>query len=124
MTSFFLTLMRLFSAIWGGKEDPEFKALFKLLLIVLIIGVFFYTQVEGWSYIDAMYFAVITMSTIGYGDLTPETTFGKVFTMFYALVNVGIFVSLAAKIDAILLEKERQKTQKLADKIRHDEKET
>jgi len=44
--------------------------------------------------------------------------------MFYALVNVGIFVSLAAKIGAILLEKERQKTQKLADKIRHDEKET
>jgi len=80
--------------------------------------------VEGWSYIDAVYFAVITISTIGYGDLTLETTFGKVFTMFYALVNVGIFVSLAAKIDAILLEKERQKTQKLADKIRHDEKET
>jgi voltage-gated potassium channel len=124
MTSFFLTLMRLFSAIWRGKEDPELKALFLLLIVVLVSGVLFYTQVEGWSVIDAMYFAVITMSTIGYGDLSPETTFGKVFTMFYALLSVGIFVSLAAKIGSILLEKERQKTQKLAEKIRHDEKAT
>jgi voltage-gated potassium channel len=124
MTSFFMTLMRLFSAIWRGKEDPELRALFLLLLIVLVSGAAFYTQVEGWSVIDALYFSVITMATIGYGDLSPDTTFGKVFTMFYALVSVGIFVSLAAKIGAILLEKERQKTQKWADKISHDKKET
>lgn len=124
MTSFFLTLMRLFSAIWRGKEDPEFKALFKLMLLVLISGVFFYTQVEGRSVIDAMYFAVITMATIGYGDLAPETTLGKIFTMFFALVSVGIFVSLAAKIGAILLESEQQHARKLPDKMRHAEKAT
>jgi len=124
MTSFFMTLMRLFSAIWRGKEDAELRALLLLLLIVLVSGAAFYTQVEGWSVIDALYFSVITMATIGYGDLSPDTTFGKVFTMFYALVSVGIFVSLAAKIGAILLEKERQKTQKWADKISHDKKET
>jgi hypothetical protein len=103
---------------------PEFTALLKLLLIVLISGVAFYSQVEGWSYLDALYFSGITMATIGYGDLTPATTAGTVFTMFFALVSVGIFVSLAAKIGAILLEKERQKTRKWADKIRHDEKAT
>jgi len=112
--------MRLFSAIWRGKEDPEFKALFKLLLLVLISGVAFYSQVEGWSYIDALYFAVITMATIGYGDLTPATTAGKIFTMFYALVSVGVFVSLAAKIGVILLEKEKQHARKWSDKIRDD----
>ena len=124
MTSFFMTLVRFFSSILRGKEDPEFRALFKLLLLVLISGVIFYTEVEGWSYIDALYFSVITMATIGYGDLVPETTFGKVFTMFYALISVGIFVSLAAKIGAILMEKERQKTEKRADRKRHDEKDT
>ena len=123
MTSFFMTLIRLFSAIWRGKEDPEFKALFKLLLLVLISGVAFYSQVEGWSVIDALYFSVITMATIGYGDLSPETAAGKVFTMFFALVSVGVFVSLAAKIGAILLEKEKQHAWKWEDKIGHDEKE-
>jgi hypothetical protein len=78
MTSFFMTVMRLSSAIWRGKEDPELRALFLLLLILLIGGVAFYTKVDGWSYIDALYFSVITMATIGYGDLSPDTTFGKV----------------------------------------------
>jgi voltage-gated potassium channel len=124
MTSFFMTLMRLFSAIWRGRDDPEFKALFKLLLLVLISGVAFYTQVEGWSVIDALYFSVITMATIGYGDLSPVTTAGKIFTMLFALVSVGIFVSLAAKIGAILLAKEQQHARKWADKIKQDEKGT
>jgi voltage-gated potassium channel Kch len=111
-----MTLLRLLSAIWRGREDPEFKALFHLLLLVLISGVVFYTHVEGWSVVDALYFAVITMATIGYGDLSPETTTGKVFTMFYALVSVGIFVSLAAKIGAILLAKEQQHERQRADR--------
>jgi voltage-gated potassium channel len=64
------------------------------------------------------------MVTIGYGDLSPETTTGKIFTMFFALVSVGIFVSLAAKIGAILLAKEQQHARKWADKIKHDEKAT
>jgi len=64
------------------------------------------------------------MATIGYGDLSPETTTGKIFTMLFALVSVGIIVSLAAKIGAILLAKEQQHARKWAYKIRHDEKET
>ena len=116
MATFFLTLMRLFSAIWRGREDTELKALFQLLLLLLISGVAFYTYVEGWSFIDALYFSVITMATIGYGDLTPATTFGKVFTMFYALISVGVFVAVAAKIGAILLAKEEQQARRRADK--------
>lgn len=106
-------------------KDPEFRALFKLLLIMLASGVLFYTQVEHWSFIDALYFSVITMATIGYGDLAPTTTFSKIFTMFYALVSVGIFVALAAKIGSVLLEKRKQQADKRASrKGRQDEKET
>ena len=112
MPSFFLTLYRLLSAIWQGMKDPEFRALFQLLVIMLVGGVLFYTQVEHWSFIDALYFSVITMATIGYGDLAPTTTFSKVFTMFYALVGVGIFIGLATKIGAILLEKRKRQAGK------------
>lgn len=93
-------------------KDPEFRALFQLLVIMLVGGVLFYTQVEHWSFIDALYFSVITMATIGYGDLAPTTTFSKVFTMFYALVGVGIFIGLATKIGAILLEKRKRQAGK------------
>jgi hypothetical protein len=64
------------------------------------------------------------MATIGYGDLSPMTTTGKIFTMFFALVSVGIFVGLVEKIGAIVLAKERHHERKWAYKIRHDEKET
>ena len=116
MISFFVTLAKLFSAIWEGRKDPEFRVLFQFLLILLVAGVFFYTQAEGWSVIDALYFSVITMATIGYGDLAPHTTVGKVFTMFYALISVGVFVAVAAKIGAILLEKKQQQERQRADK--------
>ena len=44
-------------------------------------------------YIDCLYFSVITLTTIGYGDIAPETTGGKIFTMFYIVVGIGIILS-------------------------------
>jgi hypothetical protein len=47
--------------------------------------------VDGsWSTVESFYFAVVTMSTVGYGDLAPESTFGKLFTAVYILVGVLI----------------------------------
>lgn len=116
MASLLLALAGLISAIWRGKDDPEFKALLLLLLFLLVGAVIFYSQVEGWSVIDALYFSVITMATIGYGDLAPRTALGKVFTMFYALLSVGVFVAVAAKIGAILLEKEHRQVRRRAER--------
>ena len=115
MISFFLTLSRLFSALWHGRKDPEFKALFQLLLFLLASGVVFYARFEGWSILDALYFSVCTMATIGYGDLAPQTAIGKVFTIFYALLSVGVFVAVAAKLGAILLEKKQLRERAGAD---------
>ncbi len=47
---------------------------------------------EGWRYIDALYFAVVTMATVGYGDFAPTTAAGKVFTIGYLFIGIGMFV--------------------------------
>ena len=79
MTSFFINLWRLLVATRHGiKDDPEFRALLILLLTLLAGATYFYWQVEGWSVIDSLYFSIMTMSTIGYGDFVPTTTFSKV----------------------------------------------
>ena len=52
-----------------------------LLLVFLIIGTAFYHKFEGWRYLDALYFSSYTITTVGYGDITPKTDIGKIFTI-------------------------------------------
>ncbi|MEP2029973.1 MAG: potassium channel family protein [Paracoccaceae bacterium] len=63
-----------------------------------------YRSVEGWSWVDALYFSATTMSTVGLGDLSPQTDFGKLFTVIYIFVGVGVFVALFAQFARAMLK--------------------
>ena len=52
---------------------------------------------DQWSMLDCLYFSVVTVSTVGYGDLTPTTSLGRWFAIFYMLVGIGL-VGLALGI--------------------------
>ena len=43
------------------------------------------------------------MSTVGYGDFSPQTTFGKLFTVVYIFVGIGVFVLLLTQFGRALL---------------------
>ncbi len=80
--------------------------LFSSVILVLSIGTTFYHVVEKLSWVDAYYFSVSTLATVGFGDLSPHTAAGKIFTTFYILSGVGIltsFFSLVShrRLDAI-----------------------
>ena len=78
--------------------DVWIRSLLALTLSLITTGSIFFCLVEGWSLLDAIYFSVITLATVGYGDLVPKTVPGKIFTMVYVLCGVGIFVSTAAAL--------------------------
>ena len=61
-----------------------------IILLLLFAGTIFYHYVENWRCIDALYFSAATMTTVGYGDITPQTDFGKLFTIFYVFTGVGV----------------------------------
>ena len=61
--------------------------------------------VEGWSWLDAAYFSTVTIATVGFGDLHPVTTIGKLFVMLYIFVGVGIFVAIFAFLSNVDIEK-------------------
>lgn len=113
MTSFFINLWKLLVGLWYGiKEDEEFRALVFLLTTLLIGGTYFYWHVEGWSVIDSLYFSIMTMSTIGYGDLVPTTDISKLFTIIFAILSIGVFVAVVSKLVQITLQHKKKSRQK------------
>jgi hypothetical protein len=73
------------------------------MLVLLVTGTMFYVLHEGWSIVDALYFCVMTMSTVGYGDLTPTSSLSKIFTIVYSLITIGVFVGVASKLAHAML---------------------
>jgi voltage-gated potassium channel len=63
-----------------------------LLLFILVAGTLGYHFIEGWSLFDSLYMSVITLATVGYGEIHPLTTAGRVFTIFLILGGMGIIL--------------------------------
>ena len=119
MVSFLINIFKLLKAVFVGiKDDQEFRILLFLLVTMLIGSTLFYSGIEGWSKVDALYFSVMTMSTIGYGDLVPTTEYSKIFTIIFTFLSVGIFVSLNTKI--VLMTLNQKKEMLLKRKIKKD----
>lgn len=93
MPALFIFLLRLIRGIRDGLKEPQFRGLFWSVVIILLTGTWFYHAVEGWSWLDAFYFSVITLTTVGYGDFSPQTAVGKIFTVVYIILGLSILSS-------------------------------
>ena len=85
--------MTIFHAIASFFKDKEYRELFLTTLFIVGLGTVVYHFIEGWTWIDALYFSVVTLTTVGYGDLYPITDAGKLFTVGYIILGIGIFLS-------------------------------
>lgn len=85
--------MHFIRTIISFLSDPEYRELLFTTWIVLAAGSIGYHYIEGWGWLDSLYFSVITLTTIGYGDLAPKTDAGKLFTIVYIVIGLGIILS-------------------------------
>jgi hypothetical protein len=94
-------------------SDPDSRPALLYAVSALLVGMFVYHYLEGWSYLDAFYFCVITLATVGYGDLTPTTPAAKIFTVIYVFNGIAILLTLFDRIrvlrSARAQERRRQK---------------
>ena len=84
-----------------------------ILIILLSIGTIFFNQVEGWSYVDSFYFSTTTLTTIGFGDLTPTTNTSKMFTSFYAIFGIGAMLYILSTVIGTYWFRQRKRFDKL-----------
>jgi voltage-gated potassium channel len=99
-----LLVIGMFRATWALRHDRQFVSLALLSLVAIVSGTGFYSIVEGFRLVDAFYFSVVTLTTVGYGDLAPETDAGKLFTAVYALVGIGILLAFITTVAAKVAE--------------------
>ncbi|KAI2507751.1 ion channel [Fragilaria crotonensis] len=59
---------------------------------------------EKWSVIDSLYFATITFTSVGYGDITPDTEQGRLFTFFFGLYGIFILGFFAGIVGEKIVE--------------------
>lgn len=85
--------MKFISTILSFLRDKEYLKLLGLSLTVIGTGTVAYRFIEGWSWIDCVYFSVVTLTTVGYGDFAPVTTAGKLFTIFYIIIGIGLILN-------------------------------
>ena len=112
MISFLLKLRRFVQAVRGAWVEPTFRATLPLAFAILLSGTLFYRGVEGWGTLDALYFSVMTLTTVGQQELRLTSDFAKVFTMLYAIVGIGIIVALAGQLAEVLLRQGRERREK------------
>jgi voltage-gated potassium channel len=92
-----------------------------------VLGTFLIHYLErgypiGESYFNALYFTVITTATIGFGDLVPMTTAGKILTMCYAIFYVPLFLYVMTLLFQSHLDRLRRADERIEREVKVVEK--
>lgn len=109
-----IRLLRLQSLVGRLKRNTQIlihnlEYVLVIFLSTILIASFFMWQVEQsangaiQSFEDALWWSVITITTIGYGDVVPTTSAGKIIGAIFAIIGVLIFMTMTAKIASIFI---------------------
>lgn len=90
------------------QSDNKLLTAFLLIFILLGFGTLAYHNLEGWSYVDSLYFTAMTVTTVGYGDFVPTTNSSKLFTIFFSLAGISLALVVLVSIGGDYFRKERR----------------
>jgi voltage-gated potassium channel len=112
-----------FRSLVDGASDPDARPLYIAAIGLLSIGTVFYSLIEGWSALDALYFSVTTLTTVGLGDYTPQTGAGKVFTIVYVLAGVSVILAFVNAVLQRAAARQREDIERLHERASASERE-
>ncbi|CZT45840.1 related to potassium channel [Rhynchosporium secalis] len=118
---YFLVASLMLITVWGaskGHYDKEFQLTMSQstlmlqtisFLVYLLSGAAVFSHVEGWSFLDAVYWADFTLLTVGIGDLAPSTNMGRGLLFPFAIGGIIILGLVIGSIRSLVLERGKVK---------------
>ncbi|PFH62015.1 hypothetical protein XA68_15451 [Ophiocordyceps unilateralis] len=103
-----------FWGAWSNHYDKDFNLTNSqrtlmlqtiAVLAYLLIGALIFSKIEDWPYLDAVYWADVTLFTIGFGDFAPKTQLGRGLLIPYALVGIISVGLVISSISSLMLER-------------------
>ncbi|MGD9106293.1 MAG: potassium channel protein [Desulfobacterales bacterium] len=85
-------------------RTKQFVLHFFLFACLLVLGAAGYMVIEGWSFMDALYMTVITLATVGYGEVHEISPEGRLFTVILIFLGVGFFLYVVGNVIQFLVE--------------------
>jgi voltage-gated potassium channel len=98
------------------KDQSPFRKIYIVLILMMLAigaGVIGFMAIEHYTFIDALYMTIITVSTVGYGEVYPLSDMGKVFTMILIVTNLGLFTYAISTFTSFFLDGEFRQHLKL-----------
>ena len=102
-------LLHFFGELWFLVKQPKFRSILIWMIILVVSGTIFFSWIENWSILDSLYFSIVTLTTVGYGDFSPTTTAGKLFAIIYMIFGLSM---IAASISVLAMERQAMHLQK------------
>lgn len=95
-----------------------------LLAAVCCIGILGYMVIEGWAFLDSVFMTIITLTTVGFGEVRPLSPPGRVFTIFLLFIGVGVLLYGVSSLTAFIVEgdlrdilRKRKRSRKMKERI-------
>ena len=92
-----------------GSFGFRLKFFMAVLLAVMLMGTLGFSYLQNLSLIDAFYFTIVTIATVGYGDIVPTTQAGRVLAVILIITGVGTFLGVVVNAtEAFIVKREKQ----------------
>lgn len=79
-----------------------------MFLVYLLVGALVFSRIENWAYLDGVYWADVTLFTVGFGDFSASTPLGRALLFPYALIGVISLGLVVGSIRSLVLERARR----------------
>lgn len=101
--------------VWGFIQRENIDRIAIILAILITISSVIIAAVESISLIDSFWWSIVTLTTVGYGDIAPTTAIGRIIAVINMFVGIGLLAALSAALASALVERKRKEELGMSD---------